>query len=286
MKKHNKPRQDEENKILEYLSKITPLNLPERIYIYKFCQTIIKLSKPDANSKIQLKDTKDLLLMFKSYFMAENNVEILQQIQQLMIDQEFKVYYFISIADGFSLSLNKILVNKSREDFHNLIQTTSTIVISKIKAKLSQQQQYQNKNQPIYRNQNQMKVLKLSYGYRGNAVNNENNKTLQFPQKPTIIIRSASMIDNLLVEQSQYQSYQQQLMQQHQQMYINQKRELKLQLRAKQKKLKKRLHSNYKLIMQIDFDHIWAMHIILKKNLSSILINIFYIGVDFTFGVN
>lgn len=37
IKKHDKPRQDEENKILEYLSKNSTLNLPERIYIYKFC---------------------------------------------------------------------------------------------------------------------------------------------------------------------------------------------------------------------------------------------------------
>lgn len=38
-----------------------------------------------------------------------------------------------------ALILIKILVNKSREDFHNLIQNTSALVISKIKAKLSEQ---------------------------------------------------------------------------------------------------------------------------------------------------
>jgi uncharacterized protein (UPF0335 family) len=37
IKKHDKPRQDEENKVLEYFSKITTLNLSERINIYKFC---------------------------------------------------------------------------------------------------------------------------------------------------------------------------------------------------------------------------------------------------------
>ncbi|CAD8152893.1 unnamed protein product [Paramecium octaurelia] len=264
MKKHDKPRQDEENKILEYLSKITTLNLPERIYIYKFCQTIIKQFKPEMQIvRFNQKDIKDLLLMFKQYFMAENNAEMLQQIQQLMIDQEFKM--------ASALVLIKILVNKSREDFHNLIQTTSAIVITKIKAKLAEQQQYQKQTaieQPKLADLqeselNESPKTKLWIQRKGSKQREQSNSLVS--QKPTIIIRSASMIDKLLIAQSQQQSYQPQLMLQQQQMYINPERELKLQLRAQQKKLKKKLHSNYKAIMEIDFDNFWAMHIILKK---------------------
>ncbi|CAD8056902.1 unnamed protein product [Paramecium primaurelia] len=264
MKKHDKPRQDEENKILEYLSKINTLNLPERMYIYKFCQTIIKLFKPEMQIvRFNQKDTKDLLLMFKQYFMAENNIEILQQIQQLMMDQEFKM--------TSALVLIKILVNKSREDFHNLIQSTSAIVISKIKAKLSEQQQQQkhiiNEQQKSTELQdpgsNESPKTKLWIQRKGSK-QRESSSSLVY-QKPTIILRSVSMVDKLLVAQSQQQSYQQQLMQQQQQMYINPERELKLQLRAQQKKLKKKLHSNYKAIIDVDFDNYWAMHIILKK---------------------
>ncbi|CAD8059682.1 unnamed protein product [Paramecium primaurelia] len=264
MKKHDKPRQDEENKILEYLSKITTLNLPERMYIYKFCQTIIKLFKPEMQIvRFNQKDTKDLLLMFKQYFMAENNIEILQQIQQLMMDQEFKM--------TSALVLIKILVNKSREDFHNLIQTTSAIVISKIKAKLSEQQQ--NQKQIVNEQQKQIDLQDSESNespktklwiQRKTSKQREQSNSLVY-QKPAIILRSVSMIDKLLVAQSQQQSYQQQLMSQQQQIYINPERELKLQLRAQQKKLKKRLHSNYKAMFDLDFDNFWAMHIILKK---------------------
>ena len=59
-------RQEEENRTIDIISKIPSLNLPERMYIYKFCHNVIKLFRPDMQIiRFNQKDSRDLLLMFK-----------------------------------------------------------------------------------------------------------------------------------------------------------------------------------------------------------------------------
>ncbi|CAK81819.1 unnamed protein product (macronuclear) [Paramecium tetraurelia] len=227
LKKNDKQRIEEENKIIEALSKILMVNLPERMQIYRFSQTIIKQFRPEMHIiRFNQKDTKDLFSMFKQFFMAENNFDGIHFVQSNQ-ESDFKM--------STAIVLIKFLVSRSREEFQLLIQSASTSVIGKMK------QQLEKKTDDTT---NDSKV----------------EKTEPEERKPKLLLRKKVII---VRENTNYKS--QLLYSQPQESNLNPEKELKYQLRLQQRKLRKDLKNIYQPMIDLDNDHMWCSHAVLKK---------------------
>ncbi|CAD8145183.1 unnamed protein product [Paramecium pentaurelia] len=241
LKKNDKQRIEEENKIIEALSKILMVNLPERMQIYRFSQTIIKQFRPEMHIiRFNQKDTKDLFSMFKQFFMAENNFDGIHFVQQNQ-ESDFKM--------STAIVLIKFLVSRSREEFQLLIQSASTSVIGKMKQQLEKKTDDTSNDSKVEKTEPEEVKPKLLL--RKKIIIREN--TQQQMKQPEIINRSVSVTDKLVMYSQPQESN------------LNPEKELKYQLRLQQRKLRKDLKNIYQPMIDLDNDHLWCSHAVLKK---------------------
>ncbi|CAD8166185.1 unnamed protein product [Paramecium octaurelia] len=242
LKKNDKQRIEEENKIIEALSKILMVNLPERMQIYRFSQTIIKQFRPEMHIiRFNQKDTKDLFSMFKQFFMAENNFDGIHFVQSNQ-ESDFKM--------STAIVLIKFLVSRSREEFQLLIQSASTSVIGKMKQQLEKKADDTTNDSKVEKTEPEERKPKLLLRKKVIIVR---ENTQQQMKQPEIINRSVSVTDKLV------------LYSQPQESNVNPEKELKYQLRLQQRKLRKDLKNIYQPMIDLDNDHMWCSHAVLKK---------------------
>ncbi|CAD8060383.1 unnamed protein product [Paramecium primaurelia] len=149
-----------------------------------------------------------------------------------------------------AIVLIKFLVSRSREEFQLLIQSASTSVIGKMKQQLEKKTDDTSNDSKVEKTEPEETKPKLLLRKKVMIVR---ENTQQQMKQPEIINRSVSVTDKLVMYSQPQESN------------LNPEKELKYQLRLQQRKLRKDLKNIYQPMIDLDNDHMWCSHAVLKK---------------------
>ncbi|CAD8146083.1 unnamed protein product [Paramecium octaurelia] len=220
----------------------------------KGCKYIDLVKQQQNNSDLKCTQQGSIRRIQRIYFQCLSNSLWLKiilmayilynKIKNLILRQPIKTKQMST-----AIVLIKFLVSRSREEFQLLIQSASTSVIGKMKQQLDKKTDDTTNESKIEKTEPEEVKPKLLL--RKKVIIREN--TQQQMKQPEIINRSVSVTDKLVMYSQTQESN------------PNPEKELKYQLRLQQRKLRKDLKNIYQPMLDLDTDHMWCSHAVLKK---------------------